>query len=62
MLWAKKIKEIWGKKRETRLEEAKDLRENYGKKYIWEDQCKGLVERMKKVLDGRSFSILVKSL
>ena len=60
-LWAKKIKEIWAKKRETRLKEAKDLRENYGKKYIWEEQCNDLVERMKKVLDGRSFSILVKS-
>ena len=61
VLWAKKIEEIWAKKRELRLEEAKDLRENYGKKYNWKEQCKGLVERMKKVLDGRSFSILVKS-
>ena len=55
VLWAEKIKEIWAKKRETRLEEAKHLRENYDKKYIWAEQCKGLVERMKKVLDGRSF-------
>ena len=61
VLWANKIKEIWTRKRETRLEEAKDLRKNYDKKYTWEEQCKGLVERMKKVLDGRSFSILVKS-
>ena len=61
VLWAKKIEEIWAKKREIRLEEAKDLRANYGKKYNWEEQCKGLVERMKKVLDGRSFSILMKS-
>ncbi|XP_068740123.1 uncharacterized protein [Montipora capricornis] len=59
VLWAKKINEIWARNRETRLEEAKDLRENYGKKYIWEEQCKGLVERMKKVLDGCQTSIIV---
>ena len=47
--WAKAIKEAREKEREIRLEEARRLREDYGKKYSWEAQCEKLVEEMLKL-------------
>ena len=45
-VWAEAIKNIWTKHRETRLQEAKELRTSYEKKYSWTKQCKSLVEKM----------------
>ena len=49
--WAKKIKDV----REThgeRLQEIQTLRELYGKKYSWENQCKNLVEKLWMMVHG----------
>ncbi|XP_068699894.1 nucleotide-binding oligomerization domain-containing protein 2-like [Montipora foliosa] len=40
------IKGIWNKNRQTRLDEAKALRNSYGTKYNWSKQCKYLLEKM----------------
>ena len=48
--WAKEIKAVRCKSRELRLEEAIELREKYAKKYRWEDQCRGLVQRMDEIV------------
>ena len=41
--WAKAIKCVRQKKREVRLSESRFLREEYLKKYSWEEPCKNLV-------------------
>ena len=56
--WAKNIEKVWNKDRELRLEEAEDLRNSYGHKYSWEEQCSVLVEKIKSMLNGRTFSSL----
>ena len=48
--WAKEIKAVRCKSRKLRLEEAIELREKYAKKYRWEDQCRGLVQRMYEIV------------
>ncbi|XP_068699929.1 protein NLRC3-like isoform X3 [Montipora foliosa] len=49
--WTAAIKDIWNKNRQTRLGEAKALRDSYGTKYSWSEQCKGL---LKKMIDSRN--------
>ncbi|XP_068699994.1 nucleotide-binding oligomerization domain-containing protein 2-like [Montipora foliosa] len=44
--WTAAIKDIWNKNRQTRLDQAKALRDSYGKKYSWSEQCKDLVKKM----------------
>ena len=44
--WTAAIKGIWNKDRQTQLDEAKDLRKSYRKKYSWSEQCKNLLEKM----------------
>ena len=56
-VWAEKIKDVWKKDRETRLQESDELRASYAKKYNWEKQCRDLLEKMRSVLNGRSFYI-----
>ncbi|PFX24801.1 D-inositol 3-phosphate glycosyltransferase [Stylophora pistillata] len=46
---ARAIKEVRGKERKIRLEEARRLREDYDKEYPWEAQCEKLVEEMLKL-------------
>lgn len=46
---ARAIKEVRGKERKIRLEEARRLREDYDKKYPWKAQCEKLVEEMLKL-------------
>ena len=48
--WAKEIKAIRSKSRKLRLEEAIELRKNYAKKYRWEEECRGLVQRMYEIV------------
>ena len=43
--WAEAIEDVCVRHRVC-LEESKILREHYGKKYVWETQCKALVERL----------------
>ena len=43
--WAEAIEGVCVRHR-VHLEESKVLREHYGKKYVWETQCKALVERL----------------
>ena len=50
--WTDRITEVWSKDRELRLEEARDIRNNYGKKYSWERQCSVLVEKLQSMLNG----------
>ena len=49
--WAKEIKAVRRKSRELRLEEAIELREKYAKKYQWEGQCRGLVQKMLEIVN-----------
>ena len=57
-VWAKNIEKVWNKDREVRLVEAEDLRNSYGKKYSWKEQCSVLFKKIKSMLNGRTFSSL----
>ncbi|XP_068753269.1 D-inositol 3-phosphate glycosyltransferase-like [Montipora capricornis] len=48
--WTAAIKDIWNKDRQTRLVEAKVLRDSYGTKYRWSTQCSDLLQRIFKTL------------
>ena len=50
--WTAAIKDIWNKNRQTRLGEAKALRDSYGTKYSWSEQCKDLLRKMINSLNG----------
>ena len=51
--WAKKIKHVRQKKRKVRLLESRFLREEYLKKYSWEEPCKSLVIKMRNLVFGK---------
>ena len=51
--WAREIKRVRQKKRKVRLSESRFLREEYLKKYSWEEPCKNLVIMMKKLIFGK---------
>ena len=48
--WAKEIKAVRCKSRKLRLKEAIELREKYAKQYRWEEQCRGLVQRIYEIV------------
>ena len=50
--WTAAIKDIWNKNRQTRLDEAKVLRDSYGTKYSWSEQCEDLVKTMINSVNG----------
>ncbi|KAL9978806.1 hypothetical protein ACROYT_G016370 [Oculina patagonica] len=52
--WANAIQRVWGKHRETRLEESDALRTSYAKKFSWEKQCNDLVEIAKSIVTDES--------
>ncbi|XP_015769559.1 PREDICTED: protein NLRC3-like [Acropora digitifera] len=54
--WTAAIKSIWTKERQLRLDEAKVLRDSYGKRYGWSEQCKNLLEKMFSLLENRQDS------
>ena len=54
-IWAAAIKMIWGKDRQSRLEEAETLRTCYEKKYRWTKQSKDLLDSMISIVHGRNF-------
>ncbi|XP_067039944.1 protein NLRC3-like isoform X2 [Acropora muricata] len=54
--WTAAIKSIWTKERQLRLDEAKVVRDSYGKRYGWSEQCKNLLEKMFSLLENRQDS------
>lgn len=55
--WAKAIMAVRKRDRELRLDEVKCLRENYAKKFSWQEQCGLLVERMQSITPGQFFPL-----
>ena len=53
--WAEEIEAVRAS-HEMRLEEMKALRTSYEKKYSWKEQCNTLVEKMWKIVHGKSLS------
>ena len=51
--WSEAIKNVRQKKRKQRLKEMQRVRESYGQKYNWEEQCEFLVKEMRRKLFGR---------
>ena len=51
--WTAAINSIWNKDRRTRLNETKVLRDSYGKRYSWSEQCENLIEKMVSLLENR---------
>ena len=51
--WAREIKHVRQKKREVRLSESSLLREEYSKKYSWEELSKSLVIKMENLVSGK---------
>ena len=51
--WAKEIKCVRQKEREVRLSESRLLREEYSKKYSWQEPCKSLVIKMRNLVFGK---------
>ena len=51
-VWAAAMKNIWGKERQSRLEEAEVLRDSYKKKYSWAKQSKNLLDKMISLVQG----------
>ena len=49
--WAKAINSVQVR-HEEHLKEIKKLRESYGKKYNWEEQCEVLVDKMRNMIHG----------
>ena len=57
-VWTVAIQKIWSKDRECRLEEARTLRDSYGRKYNWAKQTKELVDKMIILAHGRNVDYL----
>ncbi|XP_015749493.1 PREDICTED: uncharacterized protein LOC107329298 [Acropora digitifera] len=55
-VWTAAIKGTWNKDRRTRLDEIKILRDAYGKRYSWSEQCKNLLDKMASLLVNRQDS------
>ena len=53
--WTAAIKDVWNKDRKSRLDEVKALRDSYSKRYSWSKQCKYLIEKMVKLVDGMNY-------
>jgi len=54
-VWATAIRDISGKDRKERLEEAELLRSLHAKKYSWTKQSKDLLEKMITMVHGMNF-------
>ncbi|XP_067016236.1 uncharacterized protein [Acropora muricata] len=48
--WAKAIRGVRSKPRNVRLKEASDLHKNYSEKYKWEEQCSGLIKKIRELV------------
>ena len=62
--WTTSIEGIWNRDRKLQLEEVKAVRCFYGERYSWSEQCKHLIEKMFKLVDGMNYidstSLLIK--
>ena len=56
--WTAAIKSTWDKDRRIRLDEIKILRDAYGKRYNWSEQCKNLLDKMVSLLVNRQGTVL----
>ena len=52
-VWSEAIKNVHQKERKKRLKEMQRLRESYGQKYNWAQQCEILVKKMRTKVFGR---------
>ncbi|XP_067042145.1 NLR family CARD domain-containing protein 3-like [Acropora muricata] len=52
--WTAAIKGIWNRDRKSQLDEVKAVRCLYGERYSWSKQCKHLIGKMFKVVEGTS--------
>ena len=52
--WTAAIKGIWNKDRQMRLDESEVLRDCYGKKYSWFEQCKSLLEKVVNLIENKA--------
>ena len=50
--WTAAIEGIWNKDIKLRLDEIEIVRGAYGQRYNWSKQCKGLIEKMFKLVGG----------
>ena len=57
--WTAAIKGTWDKDRRTRLDETKVLRDAYGKRYSWSEQCKNLLDKMFSLLENKQGILIV---
>ena len=55
--WAKAIRSVHQKRRNVRLVEMKFIREEYGKVYNWEEQCRLLLQRMMNITSGKILDV-----
>ena len=53
--WTAAIKGIWNRDRKSLFEGVKAVRLSYGERYSWSEQCKHLIERMVKLVDGMNY-------
>ena len=53
--WTAAIKAIWKKDRKLQLDEVKAVRGFYAERYSWSEQCKHLIEKMFKLVDGMNY-------
>ena len=49
-VWAKAIRAVRSKPSNVRLTEASDLRKNYSETYNWEEQCSGLIKKIRELV------------
>ena len=54
-IWTAAIKSIWNRDRKSQLDEVKAVRCFYGERYSWSEQCKHLIEKMFKLVEGMNF-------
>ena len=55
--WTTAIKAIWNRDRKSLLAEVKHVRSSYGERYSWSKQCKSLIEKMLKLVDGMNYNL-----
>ena len=55
IVWTAAIEKMWGKGRQSRLSEVERVRSFYDEKYSWSKQCKALIGKMAKLVDGMNF-------
>ncbi|XP_068753265.1 D-inositol 3-phosphate glycosyltransferase-like [Montipora capricornis] len=59
--WTAAIKGMWNKNGQIRLDEAKALRDIYGTKYSWSEQCKDLLKKMIDLVNDASCELQMSS-